>query len=97
VRGTVTARVGDVERTVGPGEELVIPPGVDHTFWNPGGEEAVVRWQVRPALRTERMWEELGAAKSGLAAGAVLRRHTDEFRLASPLLRAGLSLTRFRA
>src|SRR5947209_11074529 len=49
VSGVVTARVNGVERTIGPGETVTIPAGASHVFWNPGSEEAVVKWQVRPA------------------------------------------------
>ncbi len=83
IRGTVTLRLGGVERQLGPREEITIPAGVNHAFWNPGGEEAVVRWEMRPALGTERMFEDLAAAGSTLRAAVVVSRYRTEFRLAS--------------
>jgi quercetin dioxygenase-like cupin family protein len=87
VGGTVTARVDGIERTIGPGDQLTIPAGVNHAFWNPGGEEAVLRWEVRPALRTERLFEDLAAAGSTLRAAFVVPRYREEFRLSSALQR----------
>ena len=51
-------------RTVlaGPGETVVVPPGVPHWFGNAGSETAQARVEVRPALRME----ELLAASEGL-------------------------------
>ena len=92
VAGTVTARVAGVERTIGPGDQLTIPAGVKHAFWNPGGEDAVVRWEVRPALRTERMFEDLAAAGSTLRAALVVSRYGEEFRLSNALQRNLLDL-----
>ena len=87
VSGVVYARVGGVERTIAAGDQLTIPAGVNHAFWNSGGEEAVLRWEVRPALRTERMFEDLAAAGSTLRAALVLPRYREEFRLSSGLQR----------
>jgi hypothetical protein len=92
VSGTVAARVAGVERTIGPGDQLTIPAGVNHAFWNPGGEEAVLRWEVRPALRTERMFEDLAAAGSTLRTAFVVPRYREEFRLSSALQRTLLDL-----
>jgi len=92
VSGTVTARVAGVERTIGPGDQLTIPAGVKHSFWNAGGEEAVLRWEVRPALRTERMFEELAAAGSMLRAAFVVPRYREEFHLSSAPQRTLLDL-----
>ena len=44
----VTAEAGDV---------VVVEPGKAHKFENVGGEEAVMRVQVRPALEMERLFE----------------------------------------
>jgi Cupin domain len=94
----VTARVAGVERTIATGDQLTIPAGVRHAFWNPGDEEAVLGWEVRPALRTEQMFEDLGAAVSTLRAAFVLPRYREEFRLSSALQRTLLDvLSRGRA
>jgi mannose-6-phosphate isomerase-like protein (cupin superfamily) len=86
-QGTVTARIGGSERTLAPGDEVVVPSGVKHTFWNAGTEEARLGWEVRPALATEDFFEQLGAARSLLASALIVRRHPDEFQLASRLHR----------
>ncbi len=83
ISGTVTARIDGAQRTIAPGETVTIPPGADHSFWNPSSEEAVLRWEVRPALGSERMFEELAQVSSTLAKGLVLTRYKREFRLTS--------------
>ena len=92
VTGTLTARVAGVERTLGVGDQLTIPAGVKHAFWNPAGEDAVLRWEVRPALRTELMFEDLAAAGSTLRAALVVSRYREEFRLSSALERTLLDV-----
>ncbi|MCX7601246.1 MAG: cupin domain-containing protein [Meiothermus sp.] len=51
--GTLRFRVGGVERTIKPGEAIVIPPGVAHHFWNDGEVEAHAIQEFRPALNIE--------------------------------------------
>jgi quercetin dioxygenase-like cupin family protein len=82
--GTVNVRLDGQERTLAAGEKVTVPPGVAHTFWNGGETEAKVSWEVRPALRTAEMFEQLGRASSTLRALAVIARHANEFRLARP-------------
>lgn len=79
--GTITARVAGVERTISPGETLTIPARTRHAFWNPGSDPATIRWEVRPALNTERMFEELAQAGSRTKQALVLPRYRREFRL----------------
>lgn len=83
VSGTLTARINGVERAIGPGDVVTIPAKVRHAFWNPGSEEAVLTWEVRPALNTERMFEELAQAGSTLKQAFVVPRYKQEFRLSS--------------
>jgi quercetin dioxygenase-like cupin family protein len=90
ISGTIKVRVDGVERTLGPGETLTIAPGSRHAFWNSGSEPATVRWEVRPALRTERMFRELAAAGSTAKQALVIARYKAEFRLASAPQRAVL-------
>lgn len=45
--------IGDEERTAGPGEVVVAPPGVPHQAWNESGGETRLRITMRPALRWE--------------------------------------------
>ncbi len=88
ITGTVTARVDGVERTIAPGETVTIPAGTRHAFWNPGSEEAVLKWEVRPALRTEQMFEELSNAGSTMKKALVISRYKEEFRLTGAAQRA---------
>lgn len=74
VSGTVTARIGGVERRIGPGEMVTIRAGTRHAFWNPGTEPATIKWEVRPALSTERMFEELSNAGSTFKQALVVSR-----------------------
>jgi quercetin dioxygenase-like cupin family protein len=86
--GAVNALVDGTQRVLTAGETLLVPPGTHHTFWNAGAEEAVVRWEIRPALGTEAQFRELGAASAGPAAplrmALVIAGHPNEFRLAKP-------------
>jgi mannose-6-phosphate isomerase-like protein (cupin superfamily) len=41
----------------GPGDVLVVPAGVPHSFANAGDENALVRVEVRPALKMEQLFE----------------------------------------
>ena len=41
----------------GPGEVVVVPPGVPHDFANVGDEPALVRVDIRPALKMEQLFE----------------------------------------
>ncbi|MGH9326309.1 MAG: hypothetical protein ACRD2B_06425 [Terriglobia bacterium] len=42
-------------RTAEPGVELIALPGTPHDWWNAGPEEALVRFEMRPAARFEAM------------------------------------------
>jgi quercetin dioxygenase-like cupin family protein len=57
VRGTMRFRMNREKIFAGPGEVVVVPPGVPHDFANAGDEEALVRVEVRPALKMERLFE----------------------------------------
>ena len=83
ITGKMAARVGGTERTLAPGDELVVAPGVNHTFWNAGAEETRLHWEVRPALATEEFFKQLGAARSLLASALILRHYPGEFQLAN--------------
>jgi quercetin dioxygenase-like cupin family protein len=55
--GTMRFRKGRETVLAGPGDILVVPPGTAHRFANAGEGPAVVRVEVRPALRMEQLWE----------------------------------------
>jgi mannose-6-phosphate isomerase-like protein (cupin superfamily) len=95
VAGTMRARIGDVERELRPGERLEIPRGTRHAMWNGAADQARVRWQTRPAMRTEEFFEtafrlaeqgKIGekGPRNPLLGASLMHRFRDEFRLASP-------------
>jgi quercetin dioxygenase-like cupin family protein len=88
--GELRARVGGVEHTLGPGDQLDIPSGTKHQMWNASNAESRVRWRTSPAGRTEqwfravdRVVREAGGGMPGpLAFGVLLKEYGDVFRLA---------------
>ena len=61
VRGTMRFRMGRERIMAGPGEVVVVPPGVPHDFANASPEVALVRVEVRPALQMEQLFETVVA------------------------------------
>ena len=59
IAGSVLFEIGGVERTMGPGETLVAPPGTPHTARNIGEQPVHLRIQMRPALRWQEFVERL--------------------------------------
>lgn len=57
VQGTMRFRMGRKRIVAGAGEIVVVPPHVKHDFANVGDDEALVRVEVRPALKMERLFE----------------------------------------
>jgi mannose-6-phosphate isomerase-like protein (cupin superfamily) len=57
VEGTMRFRMGRKSVVAGPGEVVAIPPGQKHDFANAGDEDALVRVEVRPALKMEQLFE----------------------------------------
>ena len=53
----VVLRAGGVEKLHQPGEEVVVPAGVLHNWWNASETEAATLVQLRPALNAETMFE----------------------------------------
>jgi quercetin dioxygenase-like cupin family protein len=51
ISGNVRFEIGGVERTAGPGDSIVAPPGTPHAARNVGAKPAHLRIQMRPALR----------------------------------------------
>ena len=103
--GEVRVDLAGAARTYAVGEEFDVPRGTVHTFWNPGGGPARVRWRTSPPGRTEkwfrainRIQEEGRVGRDGmpgpLAFGVLLTEYRDVFRLAGPdrLLRPALAL-----
>src|SRR5262249_23517954 len=48
MEGTMRFRMGHRRIVARPGEVVVVPPGQRHDFANVGGDEALVRVEVRP-------------------------------------------------
>src|SRR3954468_8381331 len=64
--GRMRFRLGLRTRTAGPGDVVVVEPGVAHSFANAGAEEARLRVEVRPALAMEEMLADVVAlARAG--------------------------------
>jgi quercetin dioxygenase-like cupin family protein len=53
VRGQLNYKLDGKEGVGSPGDTLLVPAGVPHSWWNATGEEVVVRVEVRPAARFE--------------------------------------------
>ena len=96
LEGRLTLSIDRRETLVGPGEAVAVPPGVRHGFANRTGEAVVANLELRPALRTEQVFESLaGLAREGAARSDGLPRNplqlavfaadfADEIRGASP-------------
>jgi mannose-6-phosphate isomerase-like protein (cupin superfamily) len=87
--GQVRVRAGDQDRVLRQGDAFDILRGTAHQLWNPAGEEARIRWETRPAGRTEQWFEALdaivsrtGAPPTPLTVGPLLAEYRDTFRLA---------------
>jgi quercetin dioxygenase-like cupin family protein len=64
--GAVGFEVAGEARMASQGDEVTIPIGVAHRWWNAGQDEARVRVELRPALDTETFFETFfGLARDG--------------------------------
>ena len=57
VRGSMRFRKRRERIVAGPGDVVVVAPGVPHDFANAGDETALVRVDIRPALKMEQLFE----------------------------------------
>jgi quercetin dioxygenase-like cupin family protein len=87
-------------RDAGPGEEVVVPPGLRHSFRNTSDAPAHIRCDVRPPSSLQEFLEEVAALSRGgyimrggvvkprglLRAAAVVERHRDMVTLLFPPL-----------
>jgi quercetin dioxygenase-like cupin family protein len=81
--GRVDVRLGKERRVLETGDTLEVPAGTVHEMSAAGDEPARLRWQTRPALRTERFFEAawpLGAP-GPLTGASLIHRFSDEIRL----------------
>ena len=85
LKGSFHVTLDGEERTYSAGESFVVPPGASHTMRNESDEEGRLHWEVRPALRTQELFETMyGAGQEGappLDFAKFLRDFHDEFRL----------------
>ena len=79
LEGEIALKVGHERRVVPAGESFDIPRGTPHTM-GPHGGPARVRWEVRPALRTEQFLTEMPEDFSERLAH--VQRFSAEIRLA---------------
>lgn len=90
LEGSATFWIEGRRTVLGPGETLVIPPRTRHRARNESGAPVRVRAQLRPALRSEELFEalfELGArgkvnrlgAPSPRRTARLMRAHRDDF------------------
>lgn len=95
VEGTMRFRLGGSRVTAGPGETVVVSAGVRHDFANAGDTDALVRVEVRPALKMERLFETavslaeqgrtmLGGIPKPLDLALFVREFEDEVQAAFP-------------
>ena len=61
--GRIAFLLGGEQRVLEAGEQLTVPPGTWHRWWNPGDDEVLTRVRVEPALRFEE-----GSSPSGACA-----------------------------
>jgi quercetin dioxygenase-like cupin family protein len=80
LEGSIALKVGHARSVVPAGESFDIPRGTEHTMGPAGGKPARVRWEVRPALRTEQFLTEMPEEFSERLAH--IQRYAEEFRLA---------------
>lgn len=92
LEGVLRTKIGGTERDLIAGDQVDISRETEHQMWNPGGETARVRWQIRPAGRTEQWFEAIDrlhregrVGRKGipgpLAFGVLLSEYDDVFRL----------------
>jgi mannose-6-phosphate isomerase-like protein (cupin superfamily) len=95
VEGTMRFKMGRKRVIAGPGEVVVVPAGQKHDFANVGDDEALVRVEVRPALKMEQLFETavglaeqhrtmLGGIPKPLDLALFTQQFDDEVRAAFP-------------
>ena len=78
VAGRMRFRLGRRTILARPGETVLVPAGRSHWFGNAGQDVAHARVEVRPALRTEELFEATEAmSRTGRLLGTRLPRLTD--------------------
>lgn len=95
LQGTFRVKVGETEDTYETGDEFTVPPNTPHWMHNVSDEEGRLRWQIRPAMKSQdffaTMWGLAADGKTNadgvpslLQLAVILREYSDEFRASSP-------------
>ncbi|MBA2505221.1 MAG: cupin domain-containing protein [Thermoleophilaceae bacterium] len=79
LEGEVEAGIGGERRVYGAGERFDIPAGTPHDMRAAADADARVKWETRPALRTEHFLEAAFGPEPG---PHLLEEYAAEFRLA---------------
>ena len=86
IRGRVRGRIDGEELVKEAGEVAMMPKGALHFWWNDSDEEAHLRVDCRPALRTEDFYKTMAALAVGergipnpFHGAVVMREYKDEF------------------
>ena len=79
LEGEVEAGIGGEPRVYAAGETFDIPAGTPHYMRAAGEADARVKWETRPALRTEDFFEAAFGPEPG---PHLLEEYADVFRLA---------------
>lgn len=93
--GEMNVRINGQLKTLRKGDKLHIPQNTAHSMWNSSAREAVINWQVRPAMDTEYFFETAtGLANDGktnakgmppmLQIALMSNRFSNVFRLTKP-------------
>src|SRR5215207_8973280 len=93
--GSLRFSVGGEQRSVKAGQSITIPANTPHNFWNDGEEEAHAVQRLRPALKTDSLFESFfGLAQDGklndkglpplLQLAVMVPHFGDEIRLTNP-------------
>jgi len=95
LNGTIRAEIRGQTRSYEAGDSFNVPIGTHHWMHNTSSEPGKVLWQVRPAMKTETLFETLwGLAIDGktnnngvpnlLQIAVLFREYDREFRLSKP-------------
>ena len=82
--GRLTAFVGGKSLVFKQSDEFDVAAGTVHKMWNEGDVEAVLSWQIRPALRSQEFLTAMWASRSLLDQLLLIRKYRSEYRLAQP-------------
>ena len=91
IAGTARVRTGRTEQIMGPGEAVVIPPGLAHSILSEPEKFLHFRLQMRPPMKTETMFETvIGLHRDGrnfrnLLQTAVLAKENETYLAGLPI------------